>query len=31
VESQLRILHNLAEHYELEWLLETTKNLLQTM
>lgn len=31
VASQLRILYNLAQHYELEWLLETTTNLLQTM
>ena len=31
VASQLRILHNLAQHYELEWLLETAANLLQTL
>ena len=31
VASQLQILNNLAQHYNLEWLLETTTNLLQAL
>lgn len=31
VSSQLRVLFNLSQHYELEWLQETTANLLQTL
>jgi DNA polymerase epsilon subunit 1 len=31
VTSQLQILKNLAVHYELEWLLETTRGLMQTL
>jgi len=31
VSSQLQVLQNLAIHYELEWLLETTRGLMQTL